>query len=248
MSAPRPWTPADDEAVRKYAAGELTAAECGTLLDRTSEAVRKRASRIAIRRLPRVDMWTAEADARLREMRDAGLPWTAIAEALGRSVDAVKSRAKRKGTAEPAKRAPLADGDLVPETPIDTAVLATLPERRPWTQAEDDWLAGTYGSTAPYPRDDAAIAATLHRPVESIKRRATIIGLAPLYPPHPPSPPRPERHHWTPEEDATLRRAWPDGDVSAIADALGLVAMDVRRRAGQLGLMAPARPHPAPGS
>lgn len=232
------WTAADEAALDQLEAGAATVGEVARLLGRTECAVsahlvhRKRNAGQTHQRRP----WTPEEDARCFALHAEGHDCEEIAAELHRSPEAVE------------KRLDCGLGG----SGLDADELQALPLRRPWTEAEDDFLAERYGKGAPAQLPANLLALALHRPEASIHRRAAIIGLAPLVPetqtPEP-GPVQPlEGAPWTKAEDAELRRSWRrDEPVSEIALALHRPASEIRARASRLHLRTPKKA-PAAGS
>jgi len=177
-------------------------------------------------------------------LRTRGATWEMVAELIGRPYSQLKRQ--------------IDDGrlDLCPHVIQETPLLsqsdyARMPDRRPWTDAEDDLLADAYGPDAPLPESTRDLAYRLHRPMSSIVRRAAIIGVAADPKGQAPktagetakkAPPRP----WTPEEDEKLAEIWPDNSVLAVSRELGREPEDVRRRAARV-VRGPSRPVRADG-
>lgn len=197
--------------------------------------------------------WTTAEDDALRERYAAGAPLRAIAEAIGRSENAVSER--RRALAIPPRRAPrawTADEDALLraaaaaglpspavaarlERPVDQVrrrrreLVGTRPRGRPYEANEDDAIR-TAWSTG---EDVETLARALGRSAGSVRLRAKALGL------HRPA----ARPRWTRAEDAAVRDGYGLGLTCAeIARQLpGRTATAVAARAAKLGLATYAR-------
>lgn len=93
--------------------------------------------------------------------------------------------------------------------------------RRQWDELDDFVLRTLHGNG----RDAKWIARFMCVVTSTIHRRARALGLV-----------FDGRHHWTPAEDAILRRRYPDEQASAIAYDFGFRVSQVHQRAAKLGL------------
>jgi len=94
--AGNPWTPEEDAELRRLA-GTMAPEAIGRRLNRSAEAVKKRASVVGVRVGLRGagSLWTQEEDDALGDGVDRGLSWAEIADGLdGRSPAGCEARAR----------------------------------------------------------------------------------------------------------------------------------------------------------
>jgi len=96
----KPWTAADDAAIIEGAAARSSMAKIAEQLGRTVNAVRVRANRLRVKGAaakwikgsPGRRAWTTKAMRELISMRERGEPYSRIAAAMGRTVEACRSQ------------------------------------------------------------------------------------------------------------------------------------------------------------
>lgn len=137
------WTGADDAELRRLRSRELTWAQCGAAMGRTSPACATRGLRIGLSVTgPR--FWTAERIALVDRMRDQGATCALIGAAIGRSAQCVRQFRTRSGRA------------------------AHVPRGRPWGADEERELLRLYSQQG---ECYATIAAQLGRSVDAVKQK-----------------------------------------------------------------------------
>jgi hypothetical protein len=94
--SPRPWTPEDDERLRKLANEGRTTRTIAECLKRTPDATRTRAKalNIVIVKATSGVPWSNAEDKRLRELAQAGLSFVEIAAEMRRSTSMVRRHAE----------------------------------------------------------------------------------------------------------------------------------------------------------
>ena len=208
---PRPrWQPDEDAIVRDGYEQALSCAQvAGQLRDRSAGAVAARAAKLGIATYGRA--WSPVDDHRLRVLTSERLPAESIAQALGRTPQALLLRARKLGVAPPAPR---------------TAPRSTLR----WTATEDELLR-TNGALNP-----AVLAELLGRSSNAVTQRMRRLGLRDGRSPHHPVA---RRSALTPGERVTaLRelRAGGPGRALAVARRLDVSPAAIRAAAAQSAL------------
>jgi len=103
--AARPYSAADDEAIRLVFRDDRNVQELAARLGRSPEALRLRAVKLGAYRPARRRRWSAGEDAAVRDGYDSGLSCAEIARELpGRTPAAVTARARKLGLATHARR------------------------------------------------------------------------------------------------------------------------------------------------
>lgn len=205
----RRWQADEDAALRDGYEQALSCAQIAAQLPgRTAGAVAARAAKLGVATYARV--WTQLDDRRLRMLTDEGLRVESIAQALGRTPQAVMLRARKRAIALPAPW-------LAPRSGLR------------WTAAEDDLLR-VNGALNP-----AVLADALGRSPHAITQRMRRLGLRDGRSPHHPVV---RRGQLTPGERATavreLRTGGP-GRVLALARRLDVSPSVIRAAAAQSG-------------
>ena len=210
--AARPrWRPDEDAIVREGYEQALSCAQIAAQLPgRTDGAVAARAAKLGMATYGRV--WSALDDGRLRLLASEQLAVESIAQALGRTPQAVLSRANRIGVALPA--APIA-----PRSGLR------------WTPAEDELL-HLHAALNP-----AVLARLLHRSSYAVAQRLRLLGLRNGRSPHHPAS---RRGTLTPGERATAARELAAGGprrALAVARRLDVSPVLVRAAAAELAAL-----------
>jgi hypothetical protein len=105
VSAARPYSAADDAAIRVIFRDDGDVQELAARLGRSPEALRLRAVKLGVYRPARRRRWSAGEDAAVRDGYDSGLSCERIARELpGRTPAAVAARARKLGLATHARR------------------------------------------------------------------------------------------------------------------------------------------------
>jgi len=248
--SPPPWTPEDDEKLRRLHVERRTPSQIARALKRTKKDIVHRARSTGLYRDQ--SGWTAEEDHLLRKLYGT-VPYREIAGRLGRSVTAVTAHAGYLGIAGARTWPPWTEEEKSLLRRIyGTMSVAEVAERvgrsvsavarragmfgltknfgSPWSAEEDSLLTRLHAEGKGY----AEIGRQLERTATSVGTRAAKLGLTVT---------QPMRVRWSAREQAVLRELYGRVTNRKIAARLGRSIASIGLKARELGIVdAPAPP------
>lgn len=157
--------------------------------------------------------WTPWEDTRVRQARERGTAWPAVARELGRTHESTKHRARVLRAVEPRDA------------------------RQPWSGQDDEGLLRAHGAG----RLEVFLASSGRTP-GAAQARLSRLGVLQRPPQPAPEPSRRPSQTWTPREDQVVLDGYRWCDLVDLATRLDRTSNAVRRRALRLGLGGPRQP------